>query len=565
MKDSGTALDAASRLISGLVQLGLGGAVISPGSRNAPLMQAIRDAGIQHVIALDERAAAHHALGMALASGRPIAVCCTSGTAALNHGPALAEADRVGVPLISLTADRPEGAADQWESQTLEQNGLHRGHVRDSFQWTGGTGKEEGFRMVDAVALALRSGPVHINCPFDEPLYPQDRWSEDAGVPGPLIDAPPTEPPSSESRHDAAMERLEEAVKNQERILLLGGTQPADLNREMTGSCHHAAVVVGDSTSGLGSVDGTIVAMDRWMRRWAASGIPWGDMKPDLVIGFGAPILGRSLRNTLGSEPVDHIHIDPGHRFPIAFGRPPLGMGMPVATALDAISRRLERNAPSEQVQAWQWRWRHIESRARTAHDSALKEAPWSDLAAHALLHAALPDDWDLHLGNSTPVRYAQLFHRYSRPTPWSNRGVAGIDGCSSTAVGSALAGRKTTLITGDLGFLYDANAFLVHPLPSDLRIAVIHNGGGGVFRLLDGPERTGLLESHFEMRHGLELRSLCDLHGLEHRRVADADDLRAALPDWWSPSDAPRILEIATPPEASGDAYKAYMAAVSV
>ena len=119
--------------------------------------------------------------------------------------------------------------------------------------------------------------------------------------------------------------------------------------------------------------------------------------------------------------------------------------------------------------------------------------------------------------------------------------------------------------ISGDLGFLYDANAFHVHPLPADLRVAVIHNGGGGVFRWLDGPDRTGLLESHFEMRHGLELRSLCDLHGLEHQRVTDRDSLRQALTNWWSPSEAPRVLEIATPPEVSAEAYRAYMAAVSV
>ena len=126
------------RLITGLVDRGLAGVVVSPGSRNAPLMQAIREAGLPPIVALDERAAAHHALGMALALERPVAVCCTSGTAALNHGPALAEAHQVGLPLLSLTADRPQGAADHWESQTLEQDGLHDRHVRASFQWSDG-------------------------------------------------------------------------------------------------------------------------------------------------------------------------------------------------------------------------------------------------------------------------------------------------------------------------------------------------------------------------------------------------------------------------------------------
>ena len=558
MSDAGPALRAARRLISGLVDRGLAGVVVSPGSRNAPLMQAIREAGLPPIVALDERAAAHHALGMALALERPVAVCCTSGTAALNHGPALAEAHQVGLPLLSLTADRPQGAADHWESQTLEQDGLHDRHVRASFQWSDG----EDHAMLEGIAQALEAGPVHINCPFDEPLYPEVDTAPVNTAPTP---SPAAKPSSAPPLSEAARQRFEAALEGQERILLLGGTQPTVLPTTAVAEWQRIGAIAGDSTSGLGIDGRSVVATDRWMRRWQASGIPWRDMKPDLVVGFGAPLLSKSLRHTLRAADVDHLHIDPGHRFPHAFGSAPVGLGLPVSPALDALAGLMNGHAPSDDVKAWQWRWRHLESKARAAHAPALEAAPWCDLSAHALLHDAMPMDWDLHLANSTPVRYAQLFHHPNRPTPWSNRGVAGIDGCSSTAVGSALAGRKTTLISGDLGFLYDANAFHVHPLPADLRVAVLHNGGGGVFRWLDGPDRTGLLESHFEMRHGLELRSLCDLHGLEHERVTDAEGLGLALADWWSPSEAPRVLEIATPPEVSAEAYKAYMAAVSV
>lgn len=560
MNDAGGALLAAQRLISGLLQQGLAGAVVSPGSRNAPLMQALHDAGVHHVVSLDERAAAHHALGMALALGRPVAVCCTSGTAAINHGPALAEADRVGLPLISLTADRPAGAADQWESQTLDQNRLHDLHVRASFTWTGAD--VDG--MMVRMRTALNAGPIHINCPFDEPLYP----AESGGSVGPTPALDRTEASSADGADSAlpqpVLDRMDQALAEQQRILLLCGTQPLPLDTTLLDGWTRSAVVAADSTSGMGAVDQTIVAVDRWMRRWMASGIPWEDMKPDLVIGFGAPLLSKSLRNTLRTAPVDHIHIEAGGRFPTAFDSAPLGLTMPVPDALCALSDRLARHVPSDPVKAWQWRWRHLDAKAKAAHGPAVDAAPWSDLGVHAALHEAMPRDWEVHLANSTPVRYAQLFHRPDRTPPWSNRGVAGIDGCTSTAVGAALAGRNTTLITGDLGFLYDANAFHVHPLPAQLRVAVIHNGGGGVFRWLDGPQRTSLLESHFEMRHGLELRSVCDLHGLEHRRVTGMDALREALTDWWSPSDVPRVLEIATPPEASAEAHRAYMEAVS-
>ena len=560
MSDTGGALLAARRLVSGLLQQGLAGAVVSPGSRNAPLMQALCDAGVHHVVSLDERAAAHHALGMALALGRPVAVCCTSGTAAINHGPALAEADRVGLPLISLTADRPAGAADQWESQTLEQNRLHDLHVRASFTWTGVD--EDG--MLDRMRTALTAGPIHINCPFDEPLYPAASGGLDVQPSGLGAAGAAAADGAASALPQPVLDRIGQALSNQERILLLCGTQPLPLDAARLNGWTRSAVVAADSTSRMGAVNQTIVAVDRWMRRWTASGIPWEDMKPDVVIGFGAPLLSKSLRNQLRKAAVDHIHIEAGGRFPSAFGSAPLGVAKSIPDALYALSDRLDQHAPSDPVKAWQWRWRHLEAKADAAHGPAVKAAPWSDLQVHAALHEAMPGDWDVHLANSTPVRYAQLFHRPDRTPPWSNRGVAGIDGCTSTAVGAALAGRRTTLITGDLGFLYDANAFHVHPLPAELRVAVIHNGGGGVFRWLDGPQRTGLLESHFEMRHGLELRSVCDLHGLEHQRVTSLDALREALADWWSPSDVPRVLEIATPPEASAEAHRAYMEAVS-
>ena len=560
MNDPGDALVAARRLVSGLLQQGLAGAVVSPGSRNAPLVQAFCDAGVHHVVSLDERAAAHHALGMALALGRPVAVCCTSGTAAINHGPALAEADRMGMPLISLTADRPSGAADQWESQTLEQNRLHELHVRASFTWTGLD--KDG--ILDQMRSALKAGPIHINCPFDEPLYPavSDRSDVKTAALGET-----GQPPANEMNSplpQPVLDRLDRALSEQQRILLLCGTQPLLLDAARLDGWTRSAVVAADSTSGMGALNQTIVAVDRWMRRWTASGIPWEDMKPDLVVGFGAPLLSKSLRNQLRRAAVDHIHIEAGGRFPTAFGSAPLGVAMSIPDALYALSERLAQHAPSDRVKAWQWRWRHLEAKAEVAHGPALNAAPWSDLQVHATLHEAMPRDWDVHLANSTPVRYAQLFFRSDRSKPWSNRGVAGIDGCTSTAVGAALAGRHTTLITGDLGFLYDANAFHVHPLPAELRVAVIHNGGGGVFRWLDGPQKTGLLESHFEMRHGLELRSICDLHGLEHKRVTGMDALREALVDWWSPSDVPRVLEIATPSKASAEAHRAYMEAVS-
>ena len=273
------------------------------------------------------------------------------------------------------------------------------------------------------------------------------------------------------------------------------------------------------------------------------------------------PLLSKALRHALRAHQVEQIHLDAGGRQPRAFGGDGSGFTLPIGPALEAAAHATK---PGSGAPEWRSDWIELETRLRHAHGGALAAAPWGDLTVHARLHAALPSQTHLHLANSTPVRYAQLFHDAQRPQPWSNRGVAGIDGCSSTAVGAALAGHRVTLISGDLGFLYDANAFHVHPLPATLRIAVIHNGGGGVFRWLPGPIKTGLLPTHFEMRHGLELRSVCDLHGLEHQRVESMAELEAVLEHWWSESEVPRVMEIATPPEQSAEAHAAYMERVS-
>ncbi|MDB4787325.1 2-succinyl-5-enolpyruvyl-6-hydroxy-3-cyclohexene-1-carboxylic-acid synthase [Flavobacteriales bacterium] len=564
------AMASANALVAGLSKNGLGAVVVSPGSRNAPLIQASALLDIEVVVALDERSAAHHALGMALALKQPVAVCCTSGTAALNHGPALAEAQRVGLPLISLTADRPAGAHNTWQSQTLVQNDIHAQHVSGSFTWDHPEGHVAD-DLLQKMARTLEQGPIHINCPFDVPLYPAEALQK------PLESHPKDVAPSAQDRLTKAAQappswfqsRLEQAVAGGEKVLLLGGTQPAPLSAESLKFWSRFALIAGDTTSGLFAPGiPAISACDRWLNSWQKRGRPATDMAPDLVVTFGAPLVSRRLREALAALDFEHLHMGPSGEAPHAFARAPRPVRCDVNAGIEAGAaalRSTEDGPMDATVAAWHRHWWDQESALRAAHDAAVEAAPWSDLRAHRCLHMALPKAWDLHLGNSTPVRYAQLFEGTGPAHPWSNRGVAGIDGCNSTAVGSALAGRPTTLITGELGFLYDANAFHIQPLPHSLRIAVIHNGGGGIFRWLDGPAKTGLLERHFEWKHATALHPLCALHGLIHQRVKDEAGLQEALKDWWAPSAAPQVLEIVTPGPESAEAYARYMEAVCV
>jgi 2-succinyl-5-enolpyruvyl-6-hydroxy-3-cyclohexene-1-carboxylate synthase len=564
-------LDAARTLAVGLMKRGLGGIIFSPGSRNAPLIQAFAPTGLPGGVALDERAAAHHAMGMALALGRPVAVCCTSGTAALNHGPALAEADRSGLPLISLTADRPRGAHGEWQSQTLVQDGLHALHTRAHFTWNP-EAPEDAESQLDAMAEALQHGPIHINCPFDEPLYAGSAAGADPT--SIASDAPPFRESANEGATPdgpgaAFQGRLKRAAEEGQRILLLGGTQPLVLEPESLATWSSHAVIAGDPTSGLArGVLPVITACDRWLQARQAEGLSWESVRPDVIVTFGAPLLSRKLRAVLSEGGPEHWHIDSSGRAPHAFGTPCTNVPCAVDEGIHLGSEALKKSAFAGDVVRdgladWRQAWWGPELRLRDAHVAALADAKWSDLKAHECLFRALPTNQVLHLSNSTPVRYAALFSDGSDRVQWSNRGAAGIDGCTSTAVGAALSGQRITLITGELGFLYDSNAFHLQPLPTQVRIAVIHNGGGGIFRWLDGPERTDVGASHFEWQHDTDLRPLCDLHGLIHERVEDEEALRAALKEWWSPAEAPKVLEIVTPREESAAAYFRYMEAV--
>jgi 2-succinyl-5-enolpyruvyl-6-hydroxy-3-cyclohexene-1-carboxylate synthase len=261
----------AARLAAGLAQRGLGGIVFSPGSRNAPLIQAFSPLGLPSAVALDERSAAHHALGMAQALGQPVAVSCTSGTASLHHGPALAEAHRVGLPLVSLTADRPAGAHDEWQSQTMVQAGIHATHVRADFTWDCPS-DAAAVGLLDDMASAWAHGPIHVNCPFDTPLYP-DAAHPQAASGTPETAAPLASRPADNGDATVLIERLGQAIQKSERILLLGGTQPAPLNPIDLRAWAKCAVLAGDSTSGM-ALDGlpVITACDRWLAAWEASG-----------------------------------------------------------------------------------------------------------------------------------------------------------------------------------------------------------------------------------------------------------------------------------------------------
>jgi len=319
-----------------------------------------------------------------------------------------------------------------------------------SFVWDQPT-DESGQDTLNAMALALIKGPIHVNCPFDVPLYPSTSASQTA--------AQPEEPnakaglPTGSWRpsHPSPpwfLKRLEQAVSAGEKVLLLGGTQPMPLSAEALQTWSRFAVIAGDTTSGLFSPDvPAISACDRWLSARENSGQPLQHMAPDVVITFGAPLVSRRLREALAALDFEHFHVEVSGGAPAAFSRAPQPVPCDISEAIEAgaaaiqphlhperrpvpcdISEAIEAGAAAIQphlhpernpeLDAWQRNWWDQEAALRKAHNTAVDAAPWSDLRAHRCLHRAAPEGWDLHMANSTPVRYGQLFesHHVAQP-----------------------------------------------------------------------------------------------------------------------------------------------------
>lgn len=536
----------ASVLLKTWVACGLRDVVVSPGSRNAPLVIAA-DAHpeIRLVTALDERAAAHIALGMALSTGRPAAVVSTSGTAAINHGPAIAEAYFSSTPLLCVTADRSVVSRPTGPGQFVHQTNLFATHAVLSLEVDEAT---QGAAEIEQQALvawkATARGPVHVNVPLEEPLYGTTEATP-SSVSIPTVEHEPVPMP----------EALLDALScHDPRVLLhIGTLREGALSEAMVGALEQGFGLVVDAFA-CASSDAESSTM-RWMCGWDGSCAE--SLAPQAIVTVGLPPMDKTFRAQLSQWNVPHFHLGvevhawnmfgaPAHRWTIA---PEKGL----AELIDAVP------AFNAYAQSWSVRKSQLE-----VADAATHGTEWVDYEVYRWLAAQLPAGSRIHFANSTSARYAQWFD-WKGSTLHANRGVAGIDGCLSTAVGDALQNEsaQTVLISGDAAWLYDANGLHVNPRPSSLKVIVINNGGGNIFRWLKGPEESGLLEAHFEAGFAADVSASARQLGLHYACVSGWDALNGAFTSWLN-NEAPGLLEIQTPGAASAAFLASKLARIS-
>lgn len=540
--------------------------VTSPGSRNAPAIVVLnRFPGTQlHSIA-DERSAGFYALGIAQQLQEPVAVLCTSGSAALNYAPAIAEAYYQKIPLIVITADRPEMWIDQGDGQTIRQRNVFAGYIRKSYHLPAEINHADQKRyfarlVAEAADRAIfpAKGPVHINLPLAEPLYDIE-WTEEEALP-----VPPRVLPSTSSLGKSALEELAELWNQSTGKIIIAGqmTPDTEVVHLMSRFADDPSVVIlSETTSNLPGID-SIACIDRTIEGIKEE--EFDILRPQILLSVGGAVVSKKIKALLRNiRPANHWHVsdDPEEFHMDTYGALTLTIPVDTKTFLrQLLDVRVFKESGFREL------WSAKSKNRQLLHEKYLAEAPYSDLLVFKQIFEVLPADFQLHLGNSTPVRYAQLFDEASKFTTWSNRGTSGIDGSVSTAAGAAAASNvPVVLITGDIGFFYDSNALWNSGLSYNLRIILINNGGGNIFRVIPGPDRYEELEHFIETRHQHTAEGIAKTFGLDYSTANSADELKPALNHLFRKQHQKAvILEIFTPNKQSAEVLKDYFKYIS-
>ncbi len=547
--------------------------VISPGSRNAPLTIGFtQNPNIRSYSIVDERCAAFFALGMAQQLQRPVALVCSSGSALLNYYPAIAEAFYSDIPLVVISADRPIERIDIGDGQTIRQKNVFENHILYSAnlysevvsevqaadkklqqkQWESQKHNEREINLALNTAIEEK-GPVHINVPFYEPLYDV----VDEPTVNPLQILPETEPNFLTEKH---LQHYAGLWNNAARkMVLVGVNQPNSVEQKYLEKLakDDSVIVFTETTSNLNHEDfftriDTIIGP---IEQSTNSDEQFKELQPDILLTFGGMVVSKKIKAFLRKyQPKQHWHVDEKKAYNTYF----------------CLNKHFETSANNffssffpllEGVKSdYREKWIAVKEKRQLLHEEYVEKIPFSDFKVFEALLKNIPQDYVVHLSNSSTIRYAQLFKLNPSYRIYCNRGTSGIDGSTSTAVGAACVSEDpTVLLTGDLSFFYDSNALWNNYIPKDFRIVVINNGGGGIFRILPGNKNTETFDKFFETVHDLTAEALCEMYNFEYQRADDMDEVETSLGSFYEDGDRPKLLEIFTPRKVNDEVLLEY------
>ncbi|MFM8595998.1 MAG: 2-succinyl-5-enolpyruvyl-6-hydroxy-3-cyclohexene-1-carboxylic-acid synthase [Flavobacteriales bacterium] len=525
-------------LVNRAAEAGVGYVVLSPGSRNAPFAIAF-DAHpqIQTLVIHDERCAAFIALGLAQETKKPVALCCTSGSACLNYYPAIAESYYRNIPLLVLTADRPADWINQGDGQTIVQHEVFKNHTRaflelDQNSFELNSHLEQQLQASLNQLHALWKGPVHINIGLNEPLY-QTAPLQDFNSYLPTIEK-------------SDMNLPDFSVLEGQKIMVLVGQMAPDPQFEnslaLFAQNSNVCVLV-ENTSNLHNPQFN-PCIDRSLNGFDLQNPAY---HPDILISFGGAIVSKRIKAFLRQHKAKvHWRVAPDFPEMNTFRLALQYFDIPAAQFMAALSRQ---SGSLNQIN-YNGKWKAIDYHAKDRQQLFHTDAnTLTDYDVFAAFFELLQGPAVLHLANSSVVRYAQLFDPVEGVRYESNRGTSGIDGSVSTAVGAALASPELPhfLLCGDISLIYDSNAFWTQAFPKNLKIVVIQNKGGGIFQIIPGPAESSLRSQYFEAVHNTSPAAVVRGFGFEVLECSEKQKLHKDLMQFMEDHSEVQLLQIQT------------------
>lgn len=519
--------------------------VISPGSRNAPLTLGFNlNPYFKTYSIVDERAAAFFALGIAQQIKFPVILVCTSGSALLNYYPAISEAYYSNIPLVILSADRPEKLLNIGDGQTINQKNVFNKNIGYSenlnqndnyFLNLFGLRDNNQEKINKALNFSIeKQSPVHINIPFSEPLYEiTNSLSVDS------INKIPRLNNQNVKKVSSFRNKWQNSIK---KIILIGVSSPYLLSKKSIDllAGDSSLLVLTENTSNVyhpsfcNKIDQLIAPLTNNELK---------EFRPEILITIGGMIISKKIKAILrDNKPNEHWHIgihDANDTF--------FCLTKHFKTSPNNIISKLYENFNDNGSDFYN-KWDLVISKRKEKHKEYLSNLIYCDFKVFDYVLNSIPSKSMLQVSNSSAIRYTQLFDLDSSINVFCNRGTSGIDGSTSTAVGAASVFKgNTVFITGDLSFFYDSNALWNNFIPSSFRVILINNKGGGIFKILTKDNNTELFKKFFETKHDLYAKDLCNMYGFEYFISNDEDTLKNVLNDFYNESEKPKLLEVIT------------------
>ncbi|MBI1667641.1 2-succinyl-5-enolpyruvyl-6-hydroxy-3-cyclohexene-1-carboxylic-acid synthase [Capnocytophaga periodontitidis] len=516
--------------------------VISPGSRNAPLTIGFaNDPYFSCYSIVDERCAAFFALGIAQQRREPVAVVCTSGSALLNYYPAFSEAFYSNIPLVVISADRPSSKIDIGDGQTIRQVNVLTNHSAYNANLSDETHSDKSnfYELNRALNTAIEEQlPVHINVPFEEPLYltTEEQYPFEnivAEIKNPIIN------------EDKAINFVKHWNTSAKKMVLVGVLTPNSVESQYVEwlAKDPSVVVLTETTSNLHHSH-FIPYIDKLLTYTEKDPTLKESLHPDLLLTFGGLVVSKKIKQFLRSyQPAYHYNVDL-HKDYNSYFCLTAHFKADINTFLKEVTPKLMSVSSNYQQQ-----WLKVKNEIQQTHLEYINQIPFSDLKVYSEVFKSIPNDYIVQISNSSAIRYAQLMKAHSSWKVFCNRGTSGIDGSMSTAIGAAVGSASPTVfITGDLSFFYDSNALWNKYIPQDFRIILLNNQGGGIFRILPGDKTDPNFEYFFETPHKLTAEHFCEMYNINYQLAANITDLQRKISDFYEKSDVPKLLEVHTP-----------------